>query len=322
MKRANERRQHALPTNGGRRHHDAPSGYLKALSEGDDAAAKDLIKRLMDDGLSSREIYLRVLFPAMQRIGDLWRAGDINVAHEHLATQITLSQMEALRASMETRPLPGRWALIACAQGEEHWVGARMAADFFMLDGWRVDFLGADVPAAHLVELVDQRRPQVVGVSVTMKQNLKHAWRAVEAIAALGSAPKIILSGQAVLNGSLKESAKRYCAVAKDAGEGVTLASTLLNTETPKAVLQQYLAELGRRIRELRTCRGWTQQSLAAATRLTRAYLVAVEGGKQNVTLDVVIRIANGLGVPPDQLLSSQQPGGVPGPQGVSSEKP
>jgi transcriptional regulator with XRE-family HTH domain len=34
---------------------------------------------------------------------------------------------------------------------------------------------------------------------------------------------------------------------------------------------------------------------------------VAVEGGKQNVSMDVVIRVANGLGVAPDQLLTTEE---------------
>jgi transcriptional regulator with XRE-family HTH domain len=67
---------------------------------------------------------------------------------------------------------------------------------------------------------------------------------------------------------------------------------------------------LGRRIRELRTHKGWTQRHLAVATRLTRAYIVAVEGGKQNVTLDVVVRIANALAVGPEQLLAGPKQGG------------
>jgi hypothetical protein len=32
-----------------------------------------------------------------------------------------------------------------------------------------------------------------------------------------------------------------------------------------------------------------------------------VEGGKQNVSMDVVIRVANGLGVAPDQLLAMEE---------------
>ena len=64
---------------------------------------------------------------------------------------------------------------------------------------------------------------------------------------------------------------------------------------------------MGRRVRDLRQQAGWTQEQLAKATRLTRAYIVAVEGGKQNVSMDVVIRVANGLGVAPDQLLAMEE---------------
>jgi methanogenic corrinoid protein MtbC1/DNA-binding XRE family transcriptional regulator len=315
MTKATDRRERHLSRNGRPRERTPrQSRYLNTLLEGNGEAAHDLIERLVQDGLTSPEIYLHVLAPVMERVGELWCDGDINAAHEHLATQITLAQMERLRSFIRPVPLSGPRALIACAEREQHLMGARMAADLFMLDGWRVDFLGADVPASHLVELVDERRPHIVGLSVTLKQNLKYAWHAIQRIAVLGAAPKIILSGQAALRRPLKESAKRFCAVANDAAEGVKLARTLLNTETSKAVLHEYLAELGRRVRELRTRRGWTQQSLAAATRLTRAYLVAVEAGRQNVTLDVVIRIANALGVVPDQLLSrdAQAPGRLP----------
>ncbi len=88
---------------------------------------------------------------------------------------------------------------------------------------------------------------------------------------------------------------------------GVRLAKKILAPERPKAILADYLKELGRRVRDLRQKAGWTQEQLAKITRLTRAYIVAVEGGKQNVFMDVVIRVANGLGVAPDQLLAMEE---------------
>jgi transcriptional regulator with XRE-family HTH domain len=71
-------------------------------------------------------------------------------------------------------------------------------------------------------------------------------------------------------------------------------------------MLREYLLTLARRVRELRTNRGWTQEKLAEATRVTRICIVAVEGGKQNVSMDILIRLANALSVPPDVLLSSE----------------
>jgi transcriptional regulator with XRE-family HTH domain len=58
-------------------------------------------------------------------------------------------------------------------------------------------------------------------------------------------------------------------------------------------------------VRELRTKKGWTQEQLAEATRVTRVCIVAVEGGKQNVSMDILVRLANALAVTPEALLAS-----------------
>ena len=94
------------------------------------------------------------------------------------------------------------------------------------------------------------------------------------------------------------------CVVARNAVEGLQLASKLLKGGRPKAVLKEYLIGLGRRVRDLRNKKGWTQEQLAAAARLTRVSIVAVEGGKQNISMDVVLRLANSLGTSPEDLLS------------------
>ena len=50
------------------------------------------------------DIYLEVLAPAMFHIGELWCDGKVNVAQEHLATQITLGQMDKLRLIQSAPP--------------------------------------------------------------------------------------------------------------------------------------------------------------------------------------------------------------------------
>jgi len=94
--------------------------------------------------------------------------------------------------------------------------------------------------------------------------------------------------------------------IAREAREGIELIAKLLRSDRPKAMLREYLLTLGRRVRELRTNKGWTQEELAEATRVTRVCIVAVEGGKQNVSMDILIRLANALSVSPEILLSSE----------------
>lgn len=64
------------------------------------------------------------------------------------------------------------------------------------------------------------------------------------------------------------------------------------------------LAEVfGRRVREVRHERGWTQEQLAFEAGVKRAYLSEVENGHRNVSLDVVEKLAQALGVTADQLM-------------------
>lgn len=64
------------------------------------------------------------------------------------------------------------------------------------------------------------------------------------------------------------------------------------------------LAEVfGRRVREVRHERGWTQEQLAFEAGVKRAYLSEVENGQRNVSLDVVEKLAQALGVGAQTLM-------------------
>jgi transcriptional regulator with XRE-family HTH domain len=65
------------------------------------------------------------------------------------------------------------------------------------------------------------------------------------------------------------------------------------------------LAEVfGRRVREVRHERGWTQEQLAFEAGVKRAYLSEVENGQRNVSLDMVEKLAQALGVGPHDLMA------------------
>jgi MerR family transcriptional regulator, light-induced transcriptional regulator len=286
--------------------------YLKALLAGDRGAAGEVIENLLASSIALPEIYLDVLSPVMVQVGELWGRGAINVAQEKLATQITLGQMAKLRL-LQVGPRPSAHRiLVSCVEGEEHYVGARMAADLFMMEGWAVDFLGPNVPGTSLIEMIKSRRPQLVALSATMQRHVKNAKGLIRQMAALSPRPKVLLGGQALRDGKATAPKRLICEVAGNVVEGLKIARDLLNSETPRTVLDAYLKEFGSQVRQLRSQAGWTQQRLADLTGLTRAYIVSVEGGKQNVSLDVVVRVANALGVTPERLLAAD--GGAPRP--------
>jgi MerR family transcriptional regulator, light-induced transcriptional regulator len=278
--------------------------YLRALLDGDSNAATRIVHELIGKRASVADIYLEVLAPGMFQIGELWCDGKVNVAQEHLATQITLAQMDKLRLIQSVPRSLSYRVMVCCVEGEHHFIAARMAADLFQMEGWQVDFLGPDVPTAALIEIVSARRPNLLALSTTLQSNLRRTRGLIKKIRKLPAAPYIIVGGQAALGDNSGKNKIQGIETATNVIEGVRLAKKILAPERPKAILSDYLKELGRRVRDLRQKAGWTQEQLAKATRLARAYIVAVEGGKQNVSMDVVIRVANGLGVAPDRLLA------------------
>jgi len=74
---------------------------------------------------------------------------------------------------------------------------------------------------------------------------------------------------------------------------------------------------LGRRIRELRSKHGWTQEQFAEYCGLHRTYMGHVERGEKNVSLSTVARVANALGVRISALFGrpNESAGGAPRPQ-------
>lgn len=72
---------------------------------------------------------------------------------------------------------------------------------------------------------------------------------------------------------------------------------------------REELRLLGRRIRELREQRGFTQEGFAEEIELDRAYYGGVERGERNVAALNLIRIARGLKVPVGELFPRQREG-------------
>ena len=281
--------------------------FTRCLANGDAEHASQVIDDLLKTQRPLLEIYLEIIAPALVSIGDSWCTGEIGVGDEHLATQIVTQQMDRLRSLFVTpEPRSPYRVLVACVEGEQHFVGARMLTDLCLLKGWGVDFLGANTPTSAVVEMAARRHAHLLALSATMDPGMKHVRRLLDDLGTLAPRPNVVLGGQLFAANALPARLPGACTVARDVAEGIELIGKLLRADRPKAMLREYLLTIGRRVRELRTHKGWTQEELAEATRVTRVCIVAVEGGKQNVSMDILIRLANALSIPPEGLLSSE----------------
>ena len=74
--------------------------YLDAVLIGEATSAGLVVEEGLKQGLGMFDIYLSILIPTQIDVGQAWHDGKANVAQEHLATEITLDQMNRLRSQI------------------------------------------------------------------------------------------------------------------------------------------------------------------------------------------------------------------------------
>lgn len=158
---------------------------LEALLRLDAAAARETLEAALAAGLPLERIYSGVLPLLMREIGRLWQMNEIGVALEHYCS----AAMQSILSGFYGRVFgaarhSGRSLLVTCVEGEQHEIGARTLADVFELNGWRTNFLGANLPARELVILIGKSnyRPDLIALSATMPAHLTRLTSTIAAI--------------------------------------------------------------------------------------------------------------------------------------------
>ena len=112
---------------------------------------------IMLDGLIS---------PLFRRIGREVRAGRLRIAHEHMATAVARSFLGALRATADPSQVTGPHIIVATPAGQVHELGALMGALAAASQGWRVIYLGPDLPADEIAAAATQTGAGVIALSI------------------------------------------------------------------------------------------------------------------------------------------------------------
>jgi methanogenic corrinoid protein MtbC1 len=171
--------------------------YRAALSAGDARAAYEVIDGMIDAGLSYEELCEDVVRPALYEIGDLWEAGELTVADEHVASAITDTILACI-GPFSSASIEGRQrVLVCCSDGELHALGARMVGETFAAAEWSVQYLGPSLPAESVASAVVDRRIDVLAISTTMASNLPAAEEAISAARASSPELRVVVGGQA-----------------------------------------------------------------------------------------------------------------------------
>jgi methanogenic corrinoid protein MtbC1 len=173
------------------------SVYLTALLDGDKSACTEIVEALLEEQVNIKDLYTDLFQRSMYRIGELWEQNRISVATEHLATSITEGLLTLMYPTLFSREHIGKKAIISCGVNEFHQIGGRIVADVLELNGWDAYFLGANTPDNDLVLCVDEKKPDLLGLSIGLFFNMAALLEMIEKIRNSFPQLNIIVGGQA-----------------------------------------------------------------------------------------------------------------------------
>ena len=125
----------------------------------------------------------------MARVGEEWQEGRLAVGEEHMASQIVMESLLRLRTTWEP---PGRGrqksedsplvAVVGAMEGDHHDLGALAVRVLLEREGWKVYYLGADVPVEEFAEIQRAQGASLVCISFSPKNALPDLQRAVRVL--------------------------------------------------------------------------------------------------------------------------------------------
>ena len=135
-----------------------------------DVKSLDSLLAVAEIDLGRNVLVDRVVVPLMERVGDMWRRGEIRIAHEHLATQTVRTFLGGLLSSQGTYPRAPH-ALVTTPSNQVHELGALAAAVAASSEGWNVNYLGPNLPAEEIAGAVNHFGSKAVILSLVYPES-------------------------------------------------------------------------------------------------------------------------------------------------------
>lgn len=147
--------------------------------------------------LSGPLLRIEVLLPLLREVGDGWRRGTLRIVHEHLVTAIVRSFLGALR-NAQTVPQDAPELVATTPAGQLHELGALMTAASATEAGWRVTYLGPNLPAEEIAAAVEQKGARALTLSLVHPENDPRVHEELRRIRRyVGPSLLILIGGQA-----------------------------------------------------------------------------------------------------------------------------
>src|SRR6478735_1377756 len=194
---------------------------ILALSQAEayiERLVNDLIHHMVDldsDGFEDvLDHYIRVkgvdktitniIFPFLDKVGILWMTNNINIAQEHLVTNIIRQKLLVGIESVSSHVQLPKTVLLFLPEGEQHEVGLLYVYYLLKARGMKVIYLGANLPIKDLAYVVNIKKPDCLYTHLTCLPSRYNFEKFIIQVNQYLPKVKMVISGQAAAGYSKK----------------------------------------------------------------------------------------------------------------------
>ena len=145
---------------------------------------------------SISDFYEKLLNKVMYEIGDLWEKNKLSIAMEHVASNVAHSLVKVI-SERTSLPASKCDVLICTPEGEWHNLGCNIIESVLKSKGYKVFNTSPSASHDSILGYIQSMDPDVVLISVTLKENIKSCQRLIKKIRIKSTTP-IMAGGQAL----------------------------------------------------------------------------------------------------------------------------
>ncbi|MDA0657371.1 MAG: B12-binding domain-containing protein [Planctomycetota bacterium] len=143
------------------------AAFNLALEQGDQRVCRRLLAELRLAGCRIDWICDEILAVAMEAIGRLWHAGQLEIYQERRACEIVVSLLWELVHWTPPVPLDAPSAIGCGLEGDHYALPSHMVEVILRDAGWNAASLGCNVPIESLAAAMSAHRPRVIWICVS-----------------------------------------------------------------------------------------------------------------------------------------------------------
>ncbi len=134
----------------------------------DEKEFKQLLADLRES-IDEKELYLHILFPVLQRIGNLWMIGNLLPIQEHFASNLIRSELICSIDKIKSREKRGRHKVVLfCPENEHHELPLLFLHYILKTNKVEVIYLGPDVALKTIEDCIEKTNPTMaIGYMIT-----------------------------------------------------------------------------------------------------------------------------------------------------------